>query len=211
MAAGASRDGPQLLFRHHNQHTTPFWDLQCSMTSLSTLGSGYCCVDCDCKFSNIEVANQVCQNQSKTQSKLRAAQVLFKLVFQTPWTPPWHFLNSECALNFCLWIKSWYHRLRLEQMYSKPILILAWQKSWYWARRSIMMLQKPVISTNTILLSPEFCRTKSVKKSEIVHFRTWDFHICKAGVNVATYKSSTPNSSSLQTSCVKKKKKKTQV
>jgi len=42
------------------------------------------CVDCDCKFSNIEVANQVCQNQSKTQSKLRAAQVLCKLVFQTP-------------------------------------------------------------------------------------------------------------------------------
>jgi hypothetical protein len=43
-----------------------------------------CCVDCDCKFSNIEVAYQVSQNQSKTQSKLRAAQVLCKLVFQTP-------------------------------------------------------------------------------------------------------------------------------
>jgi hypothetical protein len=97
----------------------------------------HCCVDCDCKFSNIEVANQVCQNQSKTQSKLRAAQVLFKLVFQTPWTPPWHFLNSECALNFCLWIKFWYHRLGLEQMYSKPILILAWQKSWYWHKQQI--------------------------------------------------------------------------
>ncbi len=73
----------------------------------------------------------------------------------------------------------------------------------------MMMLQKPVISTtNTILLSPEFCRTKSVKHSEIVHFTTWDFHICKAGVKVAMYKFTTPNSSSLQTSCVKKKKKK---
>ncbi len=45
MAEGATRDGPQLLFRHHvqkdhDQHTTPFWVLQYSMTSLSTLGSG---------------------------------------------------------------------------------------------------------------------------------------------------------------------------
>ncbi len=88
MAAGATRDGPQLLFRHHvqkdhDQHTTPFRVLHYSMTSLSTLGR-HCCVDCDCKFSNIEVANQVCQNRSTTQSKLRAAQVLCKLVFQTP-------------------------------------------------------------------------------------------------------------------------------
>jgi hypothetical protein len=45
MAAGATRDGPQLLFGHnvqkdHDQRTTPFSVLQYSMTSLSTLGSG---------------------------------------------------------------------------------------------------------------------------------------------------------------------------
>jgi hypothetical protein len=74
------------------------------------------------------------------------------------------------------------------------------------------MLQKPVISTtNTILLSPEFCRTKSVKKFSNNSIQNMRFHICKEGVKVATYKFSTPNSSSLQTSCVKKKKKKTQV